>query len=54
MFKQDLGFGKNAPSEAFNELLALGYLKEDPDNSNRYIFSPVLDADYQLLKDNIK
>lgn len=52
--KQDLGFGKNAPSEAFNELLKLGYLQEDPNVSNKYIFIPVLDADYQLLKDNIK
>lgn len=44
-----LGLGKNAPSDAFNELIHAGYLKQDPNALNRYIFNPVLEADYQLL-----
>lgn len=51
--KKTMGLGKNAPTEAFNELLRLGYLRPDPDNSTKYIFNPVLEADYEALKDVI-
>ena len=47
--KDNMGFGKNAPTEALAELQRVGYLQPSPDASNTYIFKPVLDADYQML-----
>lgn len=47
--KKELNFGKNAPAEALSELIRVGYLRQDPTNENKYIFTPALDADYQLL-----
>lgn len=49
LLKKDMGFGKNAPGEAFDELIRTGYLQQDPNSENKYIFIPVLEADYQLL-----
>lgn len=52
--REELGLGKNAPSEAFDELIKVGYLKSVPGISNKYTFTPVLDADFQLLNKIIK
>jgi len=47
--KEELGLGKNGPSTAFDELVRVGYLRQDPNIISKYIFTPILDADYQLL-----
>ena len=52
--KTELGLGKNAPSDAFEELIRVGYIKKDNNSTNKYIFSPVLDADYQILSKVVK
>lgn len=48
---KEIGLGKNGPATAFEELERLGYLRANSDKSNSYIFTPVLNADYQELKD---
>lgn len=47
---QELGFGKNGPNEAKNELERKGYLYKAEDKNNLYIFTPVLPVDYEKLK----
>lgn len=48
---KEIGLGKNGPATAFEELEKIGYLRAVPGKSNFYIFTPVLNADYQELKD---
>ena len=48
---EELGLGKNGPATAFDELLRVGYLQQNPDQPKNYTFTPVLHADYLTLKD---
>ena len=50
--KNEIGLGKNAPSDSLDELIRVGYITID--ENGRYHFDPVLDADYQLLEKQIK
>jgi hypothetical protein len=47
---EELGFGKNGPVEARNELERKGYLQKIADKQNIYTFTPVLPIDYERLK----
>lgn len=50
--KKEIGMGKNAPADSLEELIRTGYITFD--ENGRLHFNPVLDADYQLLSQQIK